>query len=204
MLPLSAAAILEKNRLASSSPWLILAMLVLPDETVLRFARNTEDVVWNGETWTAFPFELEEQEDDKRSQTSTFRVMLGNVSGLLQTALDQYDGLVGCPVDLYVVAETTLAENTPSVELLLEVMGAKTTAEWASLELGARNPFRHRFPRGRMLAGFCRWRFKSDECGYAGSETECSRSLGRCQQLGNQTRFGGFPGVSRKGVYVLD
>jgi len=40
----------------------------------------------------------------------------------------------------------------------------------------------------------------SGRCGYTGSETSCNRSLARCEELLNQLRFGGFPGVGTTGI----
>ena len=41
--------------------------------------------------------------------------------------------------------------------------------------------------------GLCRWkRFKGNECGYSGAETECNRTYKRCNQLGNIDNYGGF------------
>lgn len=39
----------------------------------------------------------------------------------------------------------------------------------------------------------CRWIFKDSNCGYTGAQTSCDYSFTRCQALGNQLRFGGFP-----------
>ena len=36
-----------------------------------------------------------------------------------------------------------------------------------------------------------------------GAETECSRSLERCRELGNVANFRGCPGISTGGVYAV-
>ena len=38
-------------------------------------------------------------------------------------------------------------------------------------------------------------------CGYAGAETTCNKTLTRCRALGNQLRFGGFPSVPSKRIF---
>jgi len=45
MKTLPANLVIEKNRLHSPDPWLVLLEITLTDGTVLRFARNTEDVM---------------------------------------------------------------------------------------------------------------------------------------------------------------
>lgn len=44
----------------------------------------------------------------------------------------------------------------------------------------------------RQAAMSCRWSFKGPECGYAGAETACDKSHGRCAVLGNTDSYGGF------------
>ena len=38
--------------------------------------------------------------------------------------------------------------------------------------------------------------FKDGRCQYSGSETKCNKTLSRCQELGNVTRFGGYPSIT--------
>lgn len=46
----------------------------------------------------------------------------------------------------------------------------------------------------------CTYRaFKGPECGYAGAEVTCDRTLTRCTALGNSARFGGFSGIHAVG-----
>jgi len=49
-------------------------------------------------------------------------------------------------------------------------------------------------PRRRYKV-MCPWIFKGTECGYAGAETLCDRTITRCLALGNEDNFGGFPWV---------
>jgi hypothetical protein len=52
MLNLPLALRLEKNKLVSTAPWLLLLSVTLPDTTVLRLARNTENVTFGGNVYT--------------------------------------------------------------------------------------------------------------------------------------------------------
>jgi phage-related protein len=38
-------------------------------------------------------------------------------------------------------------------------------------------------------------------CNYSGAEISCNRSYARCVELNNETRYGGFPGIGKTGVY---
>jgi phage-related protein len=88
------------------------------------------------------------------------------------------------------------------VEHVYELIQPKTDSMWATFVLGASNPFRKRFPQGRILKNHCRYIFKDAWCGYSGGETECDKTLARCRVLLNSTRYGGFPGVGRGGIKV--
>ena len=56
-------------------------------------------------------------------------------------------------------------------------------------------------PARKYSRNYCAWKFKSTECGYAGTETVCNKTLTRCRVLENQLRFGGFPAVPSKRIY---
>jgi hypothetical protein len=43
-------------------------------------------------------------------------------------------------------------------------------------------------------------KFKDSRCGYAGAETWCDKTLTRCKVLNNQTRFYGFPTITKSMV----
>src|SRR4030067_150423 len=49
---------LEKNKLVSTAPWLLLLSVTLPDASVIRLVKNTEDVTFGGNVYIAFAFEL--------------------------------------------------------------------------------------------------------------------------------------------------
>jgi lambda family phage minor tail protein L len=201
-LPLSAAAYLEKNSLESDGAFLLLLEVDLPDSSVLRLARNPSDIEWNGNTYQRFPFELDEIGDSSKNEVPSVGIRIGNVTRAIQAFLEQYNGLTGAEVRILVVHSAHLDVATPEVSLTYQVVGCSADNQWVSLSLGASSPFMRRFPQARLLLNHCRWKFKSTECGYAGAETTCSKSLGRCQQLANSPRFGGFPGVGRGGAYA--
>ena len=67
MLNLSTVAALEKNKLHSDGVWFVLLDIVVPElSQTIRIVRNTEDVVWNGNTYIDFPFELGNLTDDAK------------------------------------------------------------------------------------------------------------------------------------------
>jgi len=196
VLNLPLALRIEKNKLVSTAPWLLLLDVTLPDTTHIRLARNTENVTYGGETYTAFAFELGELRGggDGRIQGVSLRV--ANPSRALQPYLEEHDGLIGCAVRLAVVHADNLAEDHSELTLDWEVLAAQPDADWINFTLGALNPLRRRFPLYMAAPRSCHWIFKGAECAYAGSATTCARTLDNCRTLANSARFGGRPGIT--------
>ena len=206
-LPLSSTAIEEKNKLATTSVWLVAMMITIPGVgTPIRVVRNNENITWDSETWVAFPFELEEIGEESKAEVPEVIVRVGNVSRTMEAYLIAYDlycktnGYSPITVNIYVLNSLNLASSTPEAEYLFELKQPKTDSRWATFTLGASNPFNRRYPQARILKNHCRFIFKGTLCGYAGGETECDKTLSRCRELSNSVRFGGFPGAGRGGI----
>jgi len=58
-------------------------------------------------------------------------------------------------------------------------------------------------PARRYARNYCSWKFKSTECGYVGGELTCNKTKQRCKQLENYHRFGAFPSVPSRRIYVM-
>ena len=60
MLTLPADLIIEKNKVYSNSPWLVLLDVTLPSTVTshVRLLRNTEDILYAEDNYTAFPLNL--------------------------------------------------------------------------------------------------------------------------------------------------
>ncbi len=220
-LPLSSIAIEEKNKLAnSSSVFLILAEIDIPGlAEKVRLIANTEAYAlaeyyvdqgyvldgyafvsshqWCGEDWQAFPFELDEIVDGDSGEVSRVDVRVSNVSREMETYLHQYDayckanGFEPVLCTIYVINSLNLASSTPECELKFKLIQPKTSSEWVTFTLGARNVFNVRYPKRRLIPS-CQWTFKGTECEYSGGETSCNKTFARCQELNNTIRFGGF------------
>jgi phage-related protein len=208
-LPLSSVAIEEKNRLATDSVWFVCLEITIPGGgDPIRVVRNNENITWRGETWVAFPFELEELEEGK-GEVPKVVIRVSNVSRAMELYLQNYDvytktnGYSPITVSIFVLNSLNLASDTPEVEHLFELMQPKTNAQWATFVLGASNPFNKRYPQARILKGHCRFVFKGALCGYAGAESACDKTLPRCRELDNSPRFGGFPGAGYGGLRLV-
>ena len=102
-LSISSAAIQEKNRLSSADPWLLLVEIIYPNEAPIRVVWNTEDVVWDGETWSAFPFKLGDMEETKEGEIPALNLTIYDIERKIIPIIDEYGGGVGAAVWIRVV-----------------------------------------------------------------------------------------------------
>ena len=202
-----------KNAFGQDSPWLMLLTLTLPspDNTVFRIVPNTEDIVFQGATFTAFPVQIELPKETNSGEIPSISLQVSNVTRVLQGHLEALNGGLGSTVELIIVNAGLLSEDYAELTMEFEVLQATCTAQWVTLKCGASNPLRRRFPADKYFAGHCNWQFNSpavrsaglhigDECAYAGSDTTCDRTLAACEAKSNAPRFGGFPGLQSGGL----
>lgn len=211
-LPLSSTAITEKNKLANSdSVFLVALEITVPGlETPIRVIANTEDITWRAQTWLACPFELDEI-SESMTEVPRVEVRVSNVSREMELYLHEYDrycklnGYAPIVFKIFVVNSLNLASNDPEVEHEFLLLQPKTNAQWATFTLGASNPWNRRYPQRRLLPS-CPWRFKVTQrvggsvvqiCQYAGAEAVCDKTIARCRELSNTSRFGGLYAIGR-------
>jgi lambda family phage minor tail protein L len=206
---LSSEVIAQKNTMGSEDAFLVCLEIVIPDITEhIRLVSNTEDIIWQGHTWLAFPFELDEISDQTEGEIPRVDLRIPNVNRDIESYLQEYDryvkqnGPADIEVTIYIVSSATLDDPTPVVSHDYILIQPISAADYVTFTLGAPNIYRKRFPLNRILKNSCRFKFKSDRCGYTGTATTCNKTLSRCRELDNSTRFGGFPGVGRGGLTI--
>ena len=202
MLNLSAVAKMEKNRLVSDGAWiLLLEITVLPD-TIFRLCRNTEDIQWNGETWTAFPLELDAPKQSGTGELPRFSVRVSNVTRTVEGYLEQAGGGVGATVRMMVVMSNHLELTTPELDEEFSVQSTSYDQDWVTFNLsGSVNLFR-RIPQRRFMKNFCPFQYKGPECKCTSGLPTCDKSLNACKERGNSRRFGGEPAIPQGGLYA--
>jgi len=186
------AYILEKNKLSSDAPWLALLKIThksLPEPIYL--ARNNEDVTWYGHTWTRFPIEFGNITQDGKEQP-TITLKISNIGGLVESYIQQYNGFTDAEITIYVVHANHLDCLDAAFEITYKCDFTRFDPQWVTFELTAEHDMNYRFPPNTYMKDFCPFKFKSIQCGYAGSETSCNGTLAQCKI---PSRFGGEPGV---------
>lgn len=219
MLQISTVAKLEKNKIAQDSAWLVLLEVQCPDGQIIRLVQNTEDVVWNGHDWIAFPFIIDQVKTSK-TEVPQVSVRVGNQTRAIERFLEHYAGLVKSTVIIRVVISKgatrdesgKLVLTAPAeVEETFTVQGTSSDAEWAVLTLGGSMPLRLRFPFKRILKDWCQVKYTGIECGIPVSVKntypDCNHTLADCRvrhaAVGRTVlRFDGEPGIGRGGLYA--
>ena len=166
IMTLPEAVINEKNKVATANAWLVLLEVILTDSTIFRLVRNDEDIVFEGDTYTAFNFQLDPTEVNSKGQIPTLTLRVSNVSFLLQAKMKELDGGIGSTVNMKVINSGLLASDFSDLEMNFEVLAASQTDLWAEFILGAPSLLRQRFPLNKYIASLCGFRFESAECSY--------------------------------------
>lgn len=203
---LSVASVIEKNRISSDVPWLILVDVGVIDPVTsalvetMRVVRNPEPVTFNGHEYapSAFDIELSTEAGAQSTVNLTFR----DYTMAVQRKMQDYGGGVGFSVVIMVVNADRL-DDAPEVMEFFQVTGASNSNYDCAFTLGAENNIAKTFPRRRQMRDYCQWRYKGKECGYTGAMPSCDLSLkgpNGCAAHQNVVHFGAFPGINGRDI----
>lgn len=163
---------------------------------------STEDITWNGHRYLPY---IESRGAIKRCDGGEFdrvTVTLSNVD----TAMSQLllgDDIEGQTLIIRKIDRSVASDSVVLFHGMMERPGRinETTASIEAVEiLGS---IEHECP-SRPFCLLCPWDFKSWECGYEGTETECNKSWARCSELGNTIGYGGFRFIPHAGTYQYE
>ena len=201
---LSIASIIEKNRISSEVPWLILLDIAVVDPATLmtvetlHLARNVDPVTFNGVTYAPAAFDISLKAEAGSQQEISLSIK--DYTLAVQQRMQDYGGGIGFNVTVMVVNAGNLGQN-PEVAEYFQVTAAETANYECSFTLGAENNITKAFPRRRQSKDYCQWRYKGPECGYTGSMPSCDLSLkgpNGCKAHQNVVHFGAFPGINSR------
>jgi phage-related protein len=204
VLNISSIAKAEKNKLHTDSAFIVLARIVPPVSTGVSeicIAHNNEDVTWNDKLYQAFPFGIGDSKSDNTGSEPSIEFKVSNVSRTLTYLLEQSGGGVGSTVYIYVV-NTKALTGDPELEEQYTVGKTSVDENWVTFTLGAGYSLRTRRPFYRYMKNSCPFKYKGVRCACTSSEATCRHTLADCRSRGNSKRYGGFPGIDQKGLYL--
>jgi len=170
--------------------------------TNLYYTDYDDDIVYNSITYSVFPIKYETVNENTEGEIDTVRIILANVSRLIQSYLESYD-LRGKKVSIKTVWANQLDDTDAYIEDTFYI--DSYTADQNNVILTLTSKFDVldlELPARRFSRNYCGWKFKSTECGYSGSETSCNKTKQRCKELNNYQRFGGFPSIPTTRIYA--
>ena len=169
----------------------------------LHLAGFDEDVVYNSVTYSRFPISHEFIGENNQGQIDQVKVRLSNVSRLIQLYLEQFD-FRGKKVTIRMVWFNQLSDPDAFMDDVFYIDNYSADQNNVEFTLtGKFDVLGVDLPARRYSRNYCSWKFKSQECGYAGSETSCNKTKQRCKQLNNYQRFGAFPSVPTRRIYMM-
>jgi phage-related protein len=209
-------AILAKNSLTDEGLWLFLFDLVSPDGLHLRITSNNDDVIWQGNTYVAFPIEMDEYKENAKGELPSLSLRVSNVTRAIQAYVEN-DPDFGSNWDVtlnvvYLLSLTkSITTDRPSeLTLFFISLGVSCDEQWCTFNLGMENPLRNQFPYRKFAPMQCQASFKNPDtgCPYTGADSHCDKTLEACKnKFGSNADipFVGFPGIpTGQGVYKVD
>lgn len=210
MKNLSIAAVIEKNKIASSNAIVFILDIDIVDPLTSKMVdriyltNHYSDIHFEDHTYIKVPFNLDLKNEAGEIQNLTLSVQ--DQVGMLTPALRRYQGAVGSQVLARMITITPDNETT-AVDFaeIFQVLSSSNSNYVVSFELGAENPLTRLCPARTQLRDRCSFRYKSYECGYNKSMTgdkdmeSCDLTLNGkngCNKHNNTKRFGGCPALT--------
>lgn len=202
---MSLGAVVEKNRIASTENFVVLAEIEVLDELTgnpvetVHLARNNEDILHGGNVYKATWFEFDAKES--ADSVPELTVVIQDKTQTVMAKCETHGGGVGWKIRFKLVNSGDLGAD-PEMDELVYILATSVGDYAVDFTLGARNPLAQRFPNCMQWRDKCLWRYKGRGCNYTGPEASCDYTLqgpDGCSAKGNTLRFRGLPGLRPRG-----
>lgn len=148
-------------------------------------------------TYTAAPIERSQISRDKKLGVGRIKLSVGDNNYTIASAISKNVSILrGAKV---VIRRVYTDQPLDSIESYRELfVGSVTTFSFNGSGVIQVEVSDRWFDWGasvnkRTYNKMCGFRFKGAQCKYAGAEGFCDKTLPRCEELGNDANFGGFP-----------
>ena len=170
---------------------------ILYNENTNSYKRYTSwpgGIEYDGIQYNHYPITHAPFKEDISGKIQKSNISLSNVNREVQALLDDNDGLRNKKITITQVWFEHIGDASAFISDTYYISDSVITELKAVLSIASPlDVLNIRLPRRSLTRVFCRFRFKGDECAYAGTETNCNKTLQRCRELENVHRFGGFP-----------
>ena len=156
---------IEKNRV-ELNVWLVLIEMSNRDaSSVLRIVSNNEDITYNGNTFVALDFEIDDIPQPTKGQIPTFNLKISNVDKIVQGYVESdVTFMSGWGIKLMVVSGVQIDSNnnvtsTPEIEHTFTILNCNADEKYVTFSIGRENPLKIQFPTKKYSTGFCQHNF---------------------------------------------
>jgi phage-related protein len=191
----------EKNKIATASAWLVFLEIFIDVSTTVRIVNNTEDITFQGNIYTKFPFEFGGISQNSTGTILTVDLRVSNIVRELYPYLRNYQGLIGKSIRVYFVNSAYLTVDYSNLTYDFDIVDVDYDEQWIIFKVGIPNPLFKKYPKRIFVSDWCGYEYGSAECGHTGNP--CQRNLASCRARNNSHRYGGFIGLSRRGFRII-
>jgi len=195
--------IAEKNKGSTSSAWLVLLEITFTDSSIKRFVKNTEEIIYDGDKYTAANFGINVVGSNLEGNLPSTVLKVCNAGRLLSNQIR--DGICeDADVKITYVNSRLMSEDyeAADMEYNYSIGKPEVDGQWAYFTLGLASPLNRIFPPDRFTGPYCDFVFGEAECGYVGAETTCTGTFEDCVARGNAARFGGCLGIKAGSLQI--
>jgi len=212
--------ITEKNK-AANAPIMLYEISIPTPPSTLRLCEWDTIIHYptsGGYDYIPFPLKHEGISCNALGEIDSVKVRLSSVDRSIISALITNNGLIGSKVVMKLVFLDQLADATAFVSSTFYIDSVDTTEKEAIFSLSSKlDLYEVQIPARDFQRDHCQWFFKSEGCylgnagvytpppGFVNGSVECDHSrVGTvgCRYHGNSSRFGGFPAIPQRGLYV--
>lgn len=177
----------------------------VPSDYPLRFTSWDEDVLWDGNTYSAWAIKHSDITQKADGSINDVAISIGNIDEdrLIQQILETYEviGQTAKIIQFLLNVDTNSIIDDP-ITASFKIKGAKARKGQVDFTLSMGFDYLlTTVPKRIMKQSFCDWKFKDTYCKYAGADTECEKTFDDCREKGNAINFGGFPGIMNQRFY---
>ena len=152
-------------------------------------------ITFQGNEYTPYVIAHDKIEENLSGNVSSLNLEIANANRNIQAIHDNY-GLIDKQVTIYTVAEEELTDPNAYTSDEFYITNLTTSKPIAVMLLkSAFDVMDIRVPKRYFFRAYCRFRFKDSNCQYSGGQNDCNKTLQRCRELNNTTRFGAFPSI---------
>jgi lambda family phage minor tail protein L len=210
----------EKNKAENIA--IMLYDVTLNDASIFRICEWDQIIEYptgSGNVYQPFPVTHEGIGVNAMGEIDAIKVKMSNVDQTIMAILVASDGLVGNQVVMTLVFSNWLADADANISGTYWIDSVESSEQEVIFTLTSKlDLYQVQIPGRIMMRDFCQWEFMCEGCwldvdgtwtspdGFLHPEIACDhtrRGTTGCQYHGNTKRFGGFPGIPMRGVFVV-